>query len=224
MGYILNEPKTFINVKLTDAGRRQLSLGSLNFTSAVLSDREINYGIDRTEKYDITNNRIISPVDTEPGFSINFDSTNAIPLEGNQLVSAKQFATGATGSYGMFTGSTISSASTAIDTTKLLGNFNTITYTTSPLSGGASVLLDNPGGSYFPNAGDLVFIPWEPIQNSGATYTDVLVPSGNPTVSLWYRVTATNGSDTINLDRPTPDFASSTNAQTINTYFYPCLY
>jgi hypothetical protein len=221
MGYILNEPKTFINVKLTDAGRRQLSLGSLNFTSAVLSDREINYGIDRTEKYDIINNRIISPVDTEPGFSINFDSTNAIPLEGNQLVSAKQFATGATGSYGMFTGTTISSASTAIDTTKLLGNFNTTTYTTSPMGGGTSVLLDNPGGSYFPNAGDLVFIPWEPIQNSGATYTSAIVPSGNPTVSLWYRVTYTNGSDTIYLDRPTPDFASQANAQTINTYFYP---
>jgi len=222
MGYILNEPKTFINVKLTDEGRRQLSLGSLNFTSAVLSDREINYGIDRTEKYDISNNRIISPVDTEPGISINFDNTDAIPLEGNQLVSAKQFATGATGSYGMFTGVTISSATTAIDTTKILGsNFNTITYTSSPMSGGTSVVLDNPGGSYFPSAGDLVFIPWEPIQNSGATYTSAVVPSGNPTVSLWYRVTATSGSDTMFLDRPTPDFASEANAQTINAYFYP---
>ncbi len=221
MGYILNEPKTFINVKLTDEGRRQLSLGSLNFSSAVLSDREINYGIDRNEKYDISNNRIISPVDTEPGISINFDGTVAIPLEGNQLVSAKQFATGATGSYGMFTGTTASSGTTAIDTTKLLGNFNTITYTTSPMSGGTSVLLDNPGGSYFPSPGDLAFIPWEPIQNSGATYTSAIVPSGNPTVSLWYRVTDTNGSDTIYLDRPTPDFASEANAQTINAYFYP---
>ena len=42
MGYILNEPKTFINVKLTDVGRRQLSLGNLVFSTAVFSDREIN--------------------------------------------------------------------------------------------------------------------------------------------------------------------------------------
>ena len=74
MGYILNEPKTFINIKLTDVGRRQLSLGSLRFTSAVLSDREINYGIDRTEKYDISKNRILSPLDTHPSFVVNFEA------------------------------------------------------------------------------------------------------------------------------------------------------
>jgi hypothetical protein len=222
MGYILNEPKTFINIKLTDAGRRQLSLGALQFVSAVFSDREINYDIDRdTENYDISRNRILSPVDVQPRLLFNYDSTNAIPLAGNQLVSAKQFSTGATDSYGFFTGTTISSATTAIDTTKTLGNFNTFTYSTSPVNGGSSILLDNPGGSYFPNPGELVYIPWEPIQNSGKTYSGAVLLSGNPTVNLWYRVTATNGSDTIYLDRPTPDFGGESTSQVINTYFYP---
>jgi hypothetical protein len=220
MGYILNEPKTFINVKLTDVGRRQLSLGNLRFASAVFSDREINYGIDRTGKYDIANNRVLSPLDAQPGVLSNFDSTESIPLEGNQLVSAKQFATGATGSYGFFSGVTVLSSTTSIDTTKILGNFNTITYSTSPISGGTTITLDNPGGSYFPNAGDLVYIPWEPIQNSGKTYSSTTLLSGNPTVHLWYRVTSAS-SPSITLDRPTPDFGGEATSQVINTYFYP---
>jgi len=220
MGYILNEPKTFINVKLTDVGRRQLSLGNLVFSTAVFSDREINYAIDRNEKYSISNNRILSPFDANPNIATNFDGSAPVTLEGNQVTSAKQFSTGATDSYGFFTGTTISSASTAIDTTKLLGS-NTITYSSSPISGGSTVILDNP--TYYPNAGELVYIPWEPIQNSGKTYSGDIVASGNPTVGLWYRVTTADnpGTGEIVLDRPTPDFAGASTAQLINTYFYP---
>ncbi len=220
MGYILNEPKTFINVKLTDVGRRQLSLGNLVFVSAVFSDREINYGIDRNDKYSISNNRILSPLDVNPFFGSNFDGSLPLTLEGNQVTSAKQFSTGATDSYGMFTGATVSSASTSIDTTKLLGA-NTITYSSSPLSGGSTVILDS--ATYYPNAGDLVFIPWSPIQNSGATYVANIVPSGNPKVSLWYRVTAADnpGTGEIALDRPTPDFGGESTSQVVDTYFYP---
>ena len=220
MGYILNEPKTFINVKLTDVGRRQLSLGNLVFSTAVFSDREINYGIDRTEKYSISNNRILSPSDVNPNIASNFDGTVPLVLEGNQVTSAKQFATGGTDDCGFFTGATIATATTAIDTTKLLGA-NTITYNSSPISGGSTVILDN--ASYYPQAGNLVYIPWEPIQNSGHTYSGNFIPSGNPTVGLWYRVTNANnpGTGEITLDRPTPDFAGSSTSQLINTYFYP---
>ena len=46
MAFILKEPNgDFIRIKLTDAGRRQLSLGRLTFTKAGFSDREINYSI-----------------------------------------------------------------------------------------------------------------------------------------------------------------------------------
>ena len=47
MSFLPKEPTTFINIKLTDAGRRLLSLGRLTYDFAGLSDREINYGIDR---------------------------------------------------------------------------------------------------------------------------------------------------------------------------------
>jgi hypothetical protein len=223
MGYILNEPKTFINIKLTDVGRRQLSLGNLRFISAVLSDREINYGIDRTEDfYSIENNRILSPVDVEPNFSTNFDGTTAVPLQGNQIVSAKQFSTGATDSYGFFSGTTNLSGNTFVDTSKTLG-INTITYSNTPIDGGNIITLDSVfPNDYFPSVGELVFIPWEPIQNSGQTYMNNIVDVDNPTVALWYRVSDIDTTaNTINLDRPIPDFGGTSTSQVINTYFYP---
>lgn len=223
MGYILNEPKTFINIKLTDVGRRQLSLGNLRFISAVLSDREINYSIDRTEDfYSIEDNRILSPVDVEPNFSINFDGSIPVPLQGNQIVSAKQFSTGSTDSYGFFSGTTNLSGNTFFDTSKALG-INTITYSASSINGGNAVTLDNNlPFDYFPNIGELVFIPWEPIQNSGQTYMTATIDIDNPTVSLWYRVIDTNITGaTITLDRPIPNFGGTSTSQAINTYFYP---
>jgi hypothetical protein len=222
MGYILNEPKTFINIKLTDVGRRQLSLGNLRFVNAVFSDREIDYSIDRNENYSISNNRILSPTEAQPSIIANFDGTNPLPLAGNQVVSAKQISTGATESYGFFTGTTISTASTAYDVTKILG-VNSVTYSSSSINGGNVITLDNGIGSYYPNAGDLVYIPWEPIQNSGKTYSGDILLSGNPTVGLWYRVTtATSGmTGEISLDRPIPDFGGESTSQVINTYFYP---
>jgi hypothetical protein len=223
MGYILNEPKTFINIKLTDVGRRQLSLGNLRFISAVFSDREINYSIDRTEDiYDIESNRILSPVDVEPNFSVNFDGSTAVPLQGNQIVSAKQFSTGATDSYGFFSGTTNLSGNTFIDTSKTLG-VNTISYSVSSINGGNVVTLDSISpNDYFPNVGELVFIPWEPIQNSGQTYMNAVVDIDNPTVALWYRVSDVDTTaSTINLDRPIPNFGGTSTPQVINAYFYP---
>ncbi len=222
MGYILNEPKTFINIKLTDVGRRQLSLGNLRFVSAVFSDREINYGIDRTQDfYNIENNRILSPVDVEPNFSINFDGTSAIPLQGNQIVSAKQFSTGTTDSYGFFSGTTNLSGNTLVDISKTLG-VGTIDYSGTTIDGGNIITLNSSAiNNYIPNSGELIFIPWEPIQNSGQTYMNNIVDVDNPTVSLWYRVLDVNGDD-ITLDRPVPNFGNTTaSLQRVNAYFYP---
>ena len=63
MSYNLSEPTTFINIKLTDQGRRMLSLGSLKFVKAVLSDREVDYSIDRTGDYLISSNRVLFPAE-----------------------------------------------------------------------------------------------------------------------------------------------------------------
>jgi hypothetical protein len=220
MSFLLNEPTTFINIKLTDDGRRLLSLGKLTFDKAVISDREINYGIDRTGSYQICMNRILSPKDAHPPFTTNFDGSSATTLSSRFVGSSKSIVTATTTSTGFFTGST---NAFAIDQTETLGT-SYIAYSANTPNGSSTVIIFS-AGTYFPIGGELVYIPWQPIQNSGKTYTsDSFVASGNPTVDLWYRVLSSNtASATITLDRAVPNFGITdpTSSEKINIYFYP---
>lgn len=219
MSYLPQEPITFINIKLTDDGRRMLSLGQLNFSKAILSDREVNYGIDRVGGYDIScSNRILSPKDAQPILPlVNFDGTLPFPFQ--SVGSARQIVSATTNSTGFFTGST---QNWAIDSTASLG-YSKISYSADTPDGGTDIKMT--GGTYFPTAGDLMFVIWEPIQNSGKTYSsDFLIASGNPTVALWYRVlSAITGTSTVYVDRNLPNFGATiaTSSQGVKAHFYP---
>lgn len=219
--YLLNEPTTFINIKLTDDGRRLLSLGQLTFNKAILSDREINYGIDRTNYYDIDCcNRILSPKDSAPIFPlpINFDGSQAVPIT---VGSSKQIITAQTESTGFFIGDT-GGNNWAIHSDELLGS-NTINYSSYIPDGTNNIILDGGGTGYFPGGGELIYIPWQPISASGLTYDpSTLIGSGTPYNSLWYRVLSSDtGTSMVTLDRNVPNFGPTPTTQEINTYFYP---
>lgn len=221
MSYLPNEPQTFINIKLTDDGRRLLSLGRLTFNKALLSDREINYGIDRAGSYDIgCCNRIIAPKDAAPTFAspISFDSSDAVEIT---VGSARQIITAQTQTTGFFTGTT-TGTTWAIDFDEYLGS-NTIDYSTYLPDGTNNVTVAGGGTGYFPFPGDLMYIPWEPVSASGLTYdSSTNINSGTPFNNLWYRVLASNtGTSVVTLDRDVPNFGTASTSQIINTYFYP---
>ena len=215
-GFLPREPTTFINIKLTDAGRRLLSLGRLTFDKAGLSDREINYSIDRTGVYNIENNRVIAPKDNHPPF-INMDGSDYLELQGQNVLSVKQIASATTVAAGFFTGET---NAYGIDQDRYISQV-TIDYSTSSPSGGTSIGYATATPA--PQNGQLIYIPWKTVQNSGTTN-----PSGtdldpnNPTNNLWYRIVSadTSGQNLI-LDRPTPDFGGAATPQVITAYTYP---
>lgn len=220
MSYLPSEPQTFINIKLTDDGRRLLSLGQLTFSKAVLSDREVNYGIDRVNGYNISCcNRILAPKDAQPILPLNnYDGTAPTPFQ--SVGSARQIVSAATTSTGFFTGN--STTGWTIDQSQSLG-YSKISYSASTPNGSTSIQMT--GGTYFPNNGDLMFVMWSPIQNSGNTYSSgSSIPLYNSTVANWYRViSASTGSSTVILDRNLPNFGNtiSTSSQAVNAYFYP---
>lgn len=216
-GYLIDEPTTFINIKLTDEGRRLLSLGRLNFSKAIITDREVNYGIDRTGSYDILSNRILSPKDSNPPFYTNLDGTAPVNLAGTQVGSVKQIVTASTGSYGFFTGTT---NSFGIDLSKALGT-SRLQYSSSTPTGTNEITVLT-GGSYFPTGGELVYIPWQTPLNSASTITTYDPSmSANPVVGLWYRVFSANSTtNAIGLDRNAPNFNVAT-SQEFDIYFYP---
>jgi len=226
MSYLPQEPITFINIKLTDDGRKKLSLGQLNFSKSILSDREIDYGIDNTNVYNISCcDRILSPKDAQPILPLfNFDGSAPVPF--SSVGSSKQIVSACTSSTGFFTGS---SSNWGVDLTQSFG-YSKISYSASTPAGGTSIQMT--GGTYFPKTGDLMFVQWPSIQNSGVTlttegYTALTahhILSANPNVALWYRVlTASTGTSTVYVDRNLPNFGATiaTSSQFSNAYFYP---
>lgn len=216
--YLQPEPQTYINIKLTDIGRKKLSLGQLNFASAVISDAETNYGIDRTGSYDFTcGNRILSPIDVQPTLSLNYDGS--IPINLQSVGSATQYATAATPSVGFFSGS---SSNWLIDSGLTLG-YSVISYSAQTPDGSNTIQMT--GGTYFPQENDLMFVIWNTTRNSGTTYSDSgLILSANPSVSNWYRIMSANtGTSIVTLDRGLPNFGATDplSSQKVNAYFYP---
>jgi len=217
-GFLPKEPSTFINIKLTDAGRRLLSLGALRFDKAAFSDREIDYSLERTGQVDLSANRVMSPKDDEPTFT-NLDGSDYIPLGTQQVSSVKQYSTAYTQSVGFFSGTT---NEYSYDTSSQIGKLR-ISYSAATGSPDGTNSIGYETATSTPQVGMLLYIPWEPIQNSGKTYVDNnIITSANPTNNLWYRiVSADTGSNTLYTDRPTPNFGGTLTDQSINAYLYP---
>ena len=214
MSFLQTEPTNFISIKLTDQGRRMLSLGGLNFSKAVLSDREIDYNIDRTGDYLISNNRVLAPAEFYPDIDpVNLDGTNAFTLGGQQVSSAKQFLTADTPSAGFFSGGT--------DAWYLMSSFakgsTTIDYAAQGFWGTTGLTANT--SSYTPKTGDLAWIPWTH-PKSGYTFSSDLILSGKPTVALWYRIMS-GGSQYLVLDRPIPKFSGATMTYDTKAYYFP---
>ena len=149
MSFNLNESSTYINIKLTDAGRRQLSLGRLKFAKVVFSDREIDYGIDRTGTYEIINNRILSPADAHPDIdAINLDGTQPWTLSNQHISVAKIFTTGSTDTNQFFATNLFFNDNIRIDRGGL--EYNAQTFNSSTVVFSTSINISN---------GDLVWIP-----------------------------------------------------------------
>ncbi|MFA5066831.1 MAG: hypothetical protein WC466_02115 [Candidatus Izemoplasmatales bacterium] len=229
MSYIVQEPSNFINMKLTDTGRRLLSLGALTFNKIIFSDREVNYYMELNNSYNICRNRVLSPKDDHPKINFisstadSFDGTPAAQITSQTLTSARQIVSAMTSFAGFFTGDTnywsIKTATTIGEGYSI--GIAEIDYSATIPSGGTTV--DFVSGGYTAQTGNLVFIPWEPPQYSAITNSSTLIYSGRPNVSLWYRVQGVTGL-TMELDRAVPNFGSSSisgSTQKVKAYFYP---
>ena len=151
--YLQPEPLTYINIKLTDAGRRNLSLGQLTFNSVVFSDKETNYGIDRTNQYDFScGNRILSPIDVEPKLTLSYDGSSPAPIQ--SVGSATKIVTAMTQSAGFFSGAT---NRWIVDSGLTIGH-SIISYSAQTPNGSNTIQMT--GGTYFPSGGELMFVVW----------------------------------------------------------------
>lgn len=222
MSYLPQEPQTFINVKLTDTGRRLLSLGSLTFNKAVFSDREINYGVARNSSaFCIPENRVLAPKDDHPILpSTNFDGSSAYQLGDASVFSSRNIVTANTESIGAWlaqqAGTTSATSVTSAQFKLDSASYKHTGYTTYDTISGTSKALAADSAGNVADVGDLLYIRW---YAGMGTYDYVPSLSNSPFVSLWYRVTETVGT-TMFVDRDLPTLGTGSTLE-IPYWVYP---
>jgi hypothetical protein len=224
MSYIIKKTDPLVNVKLTDKGREQLSLGQLQFTKFTLSDAEMIY-----TNEDPTALNILRPADNQPAahYVISSEGANAV-LPIPSLVSYPMISYADAKERGFFSGSThndfvlgymISGAYKVLFENLSGGTSLTVTYD-SDITITATTI--NPSGDT-PTVGDLMLIKF-----AGTGCTSVLTPYGIDNIStpyLWYQITSItiNGNDLIiGVDRNLPNLNLSVpfTGNTGFAYFY----
>lgn len=218
MAFIPTEPTNFLSIRLTNTGRRMLSLGKLNFHSAVVSDREIDYRFALEEDYEHSCNRVLRTQDDAPILPYaNFDGTFPISLQGN-VYSDKKVITANTINYGIFS---------AYNETDRLGTFSGYVYNSElNLSSGCNTNTSQLlGTNQFmmlvgsPPPSGIVMLSSLKTKFGTATPSTV-ADASNPSMVLFYRFSAITSS-IIQVDRNLPWFDGNANIKGIGLYFLP---
>ena len=111
MSYIINNSGAFVNIKLTDTGRRKLAEGKLNFTAWGIGDSELNYNREsivdnyQTDPELSGTSMILRPVDRQPNLS-SFVSVDGVtptnPLTASQINTLKAIVNNKAAERGFF--------------------------------------------------------------------------------------------------------------------------
>ncbi len=206
MSYIINNSSAFLNIKLTDIGRRRLAEGKLNFSAWGIGDSELNYTREeivdnyQTDPQLSGVSKILRPADKQPNIVsfISIDgSTPLTPLNAGQISTLKSIVTNKADERGFF------SANTTHTEFKTLLDGYSIDYgclNNSYISGGTTLEL---GSGYTYNVGDYILLKY-----TNDTLGSQSI-SGNtiPQPSLWYKIQST-GSTYVIVDRELPNLLS----------------
>lgn len=218
MAFIPTEPTNFLSIRLTNTGRKMLSLGKLTFSSAVLSDREIDYEFGSEADYDHSCNRVLRTNDAAPALPYaNFDGTPPIPLAGN-IYSDKKVVTAATINYGIFSALTDPSFAGTFSGYVFDNTYNqslSANTTTNDLNGDDQVFLT---AGTPPSHGLVGFIGMK--TKFGVASVTSMPITWQTSPVLWYRFSAITSS-VIQLDRNAPSFDNGANMKGIGLFFYP---
>ena len=212
MPFIQPEPFTFLNIKFTDQGRRLASTGTIDFNKIIISDREIDYSIDRDGKYNIINNRVLDISSFYPDANAsNYDSnvSNSLGAEPNnpegfsfptEIITQTNFKVGTEKI-------TITGSSSSTTISSFVKGTKTLAYSSNSSNWGTNKITF-AGGGYSPVVNDVVAIPWVSPDYSGS-YDPTTMPQNDPCVLTFYKITSAVTVGSVYLvDRPIPDFAT----------------
>lgn len=207
MSYIINNSGAFVNIKLTDTGRRKLAEGRLNFTAWGIGDSELNYNREeivdnyQTDPELSGTSMILRPVDRQPNLT-SFVSVDGVtptnPLTANQINTLKAIVNNKAAERGFFSANT-----THTEFATLLGNPYTVDsgcINNFDITGGTTLAL---GSGYTYTEGDYILLKFTNDTVGNLSFT----ANTTPVPSLWYKIQAT-GSTYVIVDRELPNLNS----------------
>ena len=218
MSYIINNSGAFVNIKLTDTGRRKLAEGKLNFTAWGIGDSELNYnreGIVDNYQSDPElsgSSVILRPVDRQPNLTsfITVDGvTPTNPLTAAQISTLKAIVNNKAAERGFFSANT-----THTQFTTEMGSPYTLDYgcmNNISVTGGTNLYI---GSGYTFSIGDYILLKFtnDTIGSLAVSANTVPVPN------LWYKIQG-SGTTYVTVDRELPNLNSS--ASTTCFIIYP---
>lgn len=213
MPFIQPEPFTFFNIKFTDHGRRAASQGKITFSKIILSDREIDYSIDRDGNYNIFNNRILDLSEFYPDVpGENFGNIPPVSTvfqpQGDGLIY------NATTNFNVGTEKiTITGSSSSTTISSYQKGVKNLSYASNSANWGTNK-IQFAGGGYSPVVNDVVFIPWVSPKYAGTYSLSPTLPNDEPCVLSTYKIiSAITPGSVYQVDRPIPNFASGPTVQ-----------
>jgi hypothetical protein len=207
MSYIIKNSGAFVNIKLTDTGRRKLAEGKLNFTAWGIGDSELNYNREEIVDENQTNPQlsgssvVLRPMDRQPNITsfISVDGSTATnPLTSAQISTLKAIVNNKAQERGFFSANT-----THTQFTTQLGGEYTVDYgciNNSVITGGTVLDL---GTGYTYSEGDYILLKF-----TNDTVGSLAVDNNTvPVPNLWYKI-QTTGSTFVVVDRELPNLNS----------------
>lgn len=227
MAFILKDDLTWVNIKLTSYGRKQLSEGKLKFTKWAIGDSEIDYSFNKKIGFDAFEANILRPKDKNPNIvyfiksDADADQYNTIP----PISSLTHVITNTAPDRGFFDSSTPKK----IKTEPTFCKQPDMKIFISGVTGGTRLKIRKAptylGNQAEPQVGDYILIKWaNPLVTAGS-----VTPSVNtPLPYIWYKIenkqTGTNLSTDnliLTVDRPLPHFNGQGGSIASGAFLYP---
>lgn len=218
MSYIINNSGAFVNIKLTDTGRRKLAEGKLNFTAWGIGDSELNYNREeivdnnQTDAQLSGSSMVLRPMDKQPNITSfisvdGFSPTN--PLTTSQITTLKAIVNNKAQERGFFSANTNHTQFVTQMSNEYTVDYGCISNTN--ITGGTTLYL---GTGYTYNEGDYVLLKF----TNDTVGTLPISANTVPVPNLWYKIQST-GSTYVVVDRELPNL----NSVSANTCFiiYP---
>ncbi len=206
MSYIIKCSDAFINIKLTQIGRKKLSMGQLNFKYWGAGDSEVNYIREEVAEASPSDVRlsgttdILRPKDRQPNF-VSFLYTGGTttdvlkPLTNGDINVLEIVANNKAETRGFYSGDTLSTISALTQNAKFVGFI-----ANDEMDG-----TDAVDGITNVSVGDWVMIKFTNDTLGNLTQ----VEAQKPVPYLWYRVKGVSGS-LVTFDRDLPNLTPST--------------